>query len=110
MRYVLQDIHASIGYLKVAVSLHVYGATLDLLRLEFSSGALSKDDILPRLEHLYESFTESTRRSQTLCQFVSYYLFVDYVLEKAIEYLVQVFRLKSSSDDFDVSKRVTCAS
>lgn len=85
--------------------MRVFGAAIDLLRLEISHYRLSGTDILERLDKLYGDFVETPRRCQILSHYVSYYLFErdGYALEKAIKYLIDVFRLNPLCEDVHVS-------
>ncbi len=90
-------------HLQISVDQKVYGACIDLLRLEFTQRLLTPHDALSKLKKIYEEFPEEPRRCQTLSQIASYYLFIESDLLKAFEHIVEVLRMNRQSDELFVS-------
>lgn len=77
-----------------------FGASMDLLRLEYQTESV---DIPSRIMKLRKTYVDECRQSQLISQLVSYHIFVTSDLQKACEYTNEFMLLASDKFSMTVS-------
>lgn len=80
-----QDINKAKYHLQISANHKNFGAAVDLLRLEYDCGDLTKPEAVSRLEKFCEEYVEPPRLCQSLAQLTSYYIFERQDIFKAFD-------------------------
>lgn len=85
-------------YLKKASEQKNFGADLDLIRINFFQDQ-DPEALLNNLLKLFDTYPDKLKHRKIIAEIISYYLFINYNLTEAINYMKKLLYLTGDHDD-----------
>lgn len=99
---VLQDFRLVEKYLVMSVDLKNFQAHMDLFRIKFLETENFKE-LIVQLKNMLKMYTDLPQQRKLCGDIVCYYLFIDYNLPEACEYMKTLLSIRTKFSDGQVS-------